>query len=177
MEKAKFVVVGGGTRSGKSAFAVRLGLALGARRAFVATALAFDDEMRARIDRHRRERDGAFTIVEEPIRLVDALAGLVGSCDVVVVDCVSHWLSNLLLRETPMESILEEVDRVVALLAERPFHAIFVTNEVGMSVHPETPLGRAFVEAAGWTHQRLGRAADEVHFAVLGRVFRIPDGG
>jgi adenosylcobinamide kinase/adenosylcobinamide-phosphate guanylyltransferase len=163
----RIVVVGGGTRSGKSALALELARKLGARRAFVATARAYDDEMRARIDRHRREREAAFETFEEPLDLPGALRRIAGP-DVVVVDCVTHWLSNLLVDGVAPEAIVERVEEAVRALSERRFHAVLVTNEVGMSVHPETPLGRAFVEVTGFANQRLSRAADDVHLAILG---------
>lgn len=165
----RIVLVGGGVRSGKSTFAVELARKLGDRRVFVATANRSDDEMIARIDRHRRERRDEFATVEAPIDLAGALAS-VDACDVVVVDCLTIWLSNLLLEKHPTEEILLRVDGVVRVLEERRFHAVVVTNEVGMSVHPPTPLGRAFVEVCGWAHQRVARAADEVYLAVLGTV-------
>jgi adenosylcobinamide kinase/adenosylcobinamide-phosphate guanylyltransferase len=159
-------------RSGKSSFAVERGLALGQRRAFIATATRSDDEMNARIDRHQVDRRDEFHTVEEPIALASALEALAGH-DVVVVDCLTHWLSNLLLRKASQEEILKQVDAVVAVLNKRHFHALLVTNEVGMSVHPPTPLGRAFVEVCGFAHQRFARAADEVHLAVLGAILLI----
>jgi len=168
----RFILVGGGVRSGKSAFAVRAALELGARRAFIATATAVDDEMTARIARHREERSDAFFTVEEPVSLAAALSSL-PPCDVVVVDCLTLWLSNLLLRGDSAAAILSQVDEVVAVVARRSFHTIVVTNEVGMSVHPPTPLGRLFQEVTGWAHQRLSRAADEIHLAILGTVVRI----
>src|SRR5579864_1893016 len=116
MQRKRIVVVGGGVRSGKSSFAVELGRRLGERRVFVATATASDDEMRARIDRHRRDREGAFATVEAPVHLADALASLEG-CDVVVVDCLTMWLSNLLLQQRSTDEILEDVDRVVGVLS------------------------------------------------------------
>jgi adenosylcobinamide kinase/adenosylcobinamide-phosphate guanylyltransferase len=175
VESKRIVVIGGGVRSGKSSFAVELAEHLGERRAFIATARESDDEMKSRIERHRRDRRDAFTTVEEPLDLERALLEL-EACDVVVVDCLTHWLSNLLMRNDPVERILEQVDGVVRTLEERRFHAILVTNEVGMSVHPPTALGRAFVEVTGWAHQRVSRAADEVHLAVLGTVVRIKPG-
>jgi adenosylcobinamide kinase/adenosylcobinamide-phosphate guanylyltransferase len=175
MDPHRIVLVGGGVRSGKSSFAVELAHRLGHRRAFVATARPSDDEMHLRIDRHRRDRQDAFTTVEEALALGDALASL-DDYDVVVVDCLTHWLSNLLLRKDPIERILEQVDGVVRVLEPRRFHAVLVTNEVGMSVHPPTPLGRAFVEVVGWAHQRISRAADEIYLAVLGTVIRIKPG-
>jgi adenosylcobinamide kinase/adenosylcobinamide-phosphate guanylyltransferase len=166
------ILIGGGVRSGKSTFAVERALELGTRRGFVATATRSDDEMKARIERHQLDRQEAFTTIEEPVALADALRSL-RTCDVVVVDCVTHWLSNLLIRKQETDAILAQVDDVVQALNERAFHAILVTNEVGMSVHPPTELGRRFVEVCGFTHQRLARAADEVHLAVLGTTLRI----
>src|SRR4051812_12236067 len=145
MNEHKIVLIGGGVRSGKSSFAVERGLTLGERRAFIATATRSDDEMNARIDRHQVDRMNAFETVEEPLALADALARLT-AYDVVVVDCLTHWFSNLLIRKLSTDDILKQVDGVVAVLQERHFHALLVSNEVGMSVHPPTPLGRAFVE-------------------------------
>ncbi|MGA7123585.1 MAG: bifunctional adenosylcobinamide kinase/adenosylcobinamide-phosphate guanylyltransferase [Polyangiaceae bacterium] len=172
MESNRIVLIGGGVRSGKSSFAVDLGQRLGQKRAFIATATRSDDEMSARIDRHQRDRRDAFTTVEAPVGLAEALDSL-AACDVVVVDCLTLWFSNLLLEKHSVDAILEKVDSVVRVLQERRFHAILVTNEVGMSVHPPTPLGRAFVEVCGWAHQRVARVADEVYLAVLGTVVRI----
>jgi adenosylcobinamide kinase/adenosylcobinamide-phosphate guanylyltransferase len=168
----KIVLIGGGVRSGKSSFAVDRGLALGERRAFIATATRSDDEMNARIDRHQVDRRNAFKTVEEPLALAGALEALIGH-DVVVVDCLTHWLSNLLVRKIAIDDILTQVDSVVTVLQKRHFHALLVTNEVGMSIHPPTPLGRAFVEICGFAHQRFARAADEIHLAVLGTMLRI----
>ena len=93
--------------------------------------------------------------------------------DVVVIDCLTLWLSNLLLHQETVEDILARADDLVRTLLKRRFHAVLVTNEVGMSVHPPTPLGRTFVEVAGWTHQRVARAADEIYLAVLGTTLKI----
>jgi adenosylcobinamide kinase/adenosylcobinamide-phosphate guanylyltransferase len=172
VERGKLVLVGGGVRSGKSALSLRLAAQLGARRAFVATAHAGDDEMRARIERHRRERAGAFDSVEAPLELAGALESLTGY-DAVVVDCVTHWLTNLLLAEHATEAILRRVEVVVEVLRTAAFHTVLVTNEVGMSIHPETALGRAFVEVAGFANQRFARASDDVYFSVMGAVLPV----
>lgn len=172
MESNRIVLIGGGVRSGKSSFAVELAQRLGQKRTFIATATRVDEEMSVRIDRHQLERQGAFTTVEAPIGLAESLTSL-PPCDVVVIDCLTLWLSNLLLEKRSVEEILEEVDLVIRALQERRFHALLVTNEVGMSVHPPTALGRAFVEVCGWAHQRVARVADEIYLAVLGAVVRI----
>jgi adenosylcobinamide kinase/adenosylcobinamide-phosphate guanylyltransferase len=172
MAENRVILVGGGVRSGKSAFAVGLGERLGERRAFIATAQAFDDEMRARIQRHREERKDRFVALEEPRDLPARLASLSGF-DVVVVDCLTLWITNLLLGEASNEQILAGVDALVEVLAARRLHVVLVTNEVGMSVHPETALGRRFQELCGWTHQRLAKVADAHFFAVMGSVIRV----
>src|SRR3954464_4060384 len=98
MHGHRIVLIGGGVRSGKSSFAIDLAHRLGRRRAFVATARPSDEEMNLRIDRHRRERQDAFTTFEQPLDLAEALTSL-DDYEVVVVDCLTHWLSNLLLRK------------------------------------------------------------------------------
>ena len=168
----QLVLVGGGVRSGKSAVALARARALGPRRAFIATAQPFDDEMRSRIALHRSERGADFRTIEEPIALAQAVAGL-EDVDAVVIDCVTIWLSNLLLRDMPLAQILERVDELVEVLGRRRFHAIVVTNEVGMGVVPETPLGRAFRDVVGLAHQRLARQSDEIDVAILGTVLRL----
>lgn len=171
MSAAELILVGGGARSGKSAFALELARGLGARRAFVATAQALDAEMAARIAAHRVERGGEFETVEAPRDLAGALARV--EADVVVVDCLTLWLSNLLLRGDDLPRIAAQVEEVAAVLGRRRLHAVLVTNEVGLGLVPETALGRAFRDAAGRTHQRLARDADRVYLAALGCVLRL----
>jgi adenosylcobinamide kinase / adenosylcobinamide-phosphate guanylyltransferase len=172
IQENRIVLVGGGVRSGKSAFAVELAHRLGKSRAFIATATAIDEEMKSRIERHRLERRDEFTTVEEPLDLSGALDALSGQ-DVVVIDCLTLWLSNLLLHQESVEAILGRADDLVRVLQKRRFHVVLVTNEVGMSIHPPTPIGRTFVEIAGWTHQRVARVADEIYLAVLGTTLKI----
>lgn len=166
------VLIGGGVRSGKSAFALGLARRLGARRVYVATAEAGDQEMAIRIDRHVRERGADFRTVEAPIRVVEAVKAI-DDADVVVLDCLTLWVSNLLLRGDSEGEMLGQVDQLVATLHEKVFHAIVVTNEVGMGVVPETPLGRAFRDVCGRAHQALAHASDEIYFGALGTMIRL----
>ena len=175
----RIALVGGGVRSGKSAFALSLARSLGERRAFIATAEPFDDEMRARIDAHARERGDAFVTLEEPVALPERIASLTG-VDVVVVDCLTLWLSNLLLRDETEGREPERIEaRIEALAAAvesaRP-HVVLVSNEVGMGVVPESRLGRVFRDLAGRAHQRLGRSASELYVAVMGAILRLRPG-
>jgi adenosylcobinamide kinase/adenosylcobinamide-phosphate guanylyltransferase len=172
---SELILVVGGARSGKSAFALARARSLGPRRAFVATAEARDGEMRERIARHREERSAEFSTVEEPLELARAVSALRG-VDVVVIDCLTLWLSNLLLRGDPPAEIASRVERLLAALATAPFRSILVTNEVGMGVVPESALGRAFRDVAGRAHQILAARADRLYLAALGTVLRIRPG-
>lgn len=166
------VVIGGGVRSGKSAFALRLAEKSTKRRIYVATAEARDEEMRERITRHRHERGGKWTTIEEPLEIPDVL-GERGEETVILLDCLTLWLSNQLLAGQSDEQTLARVDELISVQRRRGFDLIVVTNEVGMGIVPESALGRRFRDLAGWAHQRLGKAADEVYFAALGQILRL----
>jgi adenosylcobinamide kinase/adenosylcobinamide-phosphate guanylyltransferase len=170
--RKRIIFIGGGTSSGKSAFALSLARRLGQRRLFLATAQAGDDEMRERIGRHRRDRGDDFRTLEEPLAVAQAIERC-AELDVVLLDCLTLWLSNLLLEGSTPETILQRVEELAAVLARRAFHAVVVSNEVGLGIVPETHLGRIFRDLAGLTHQRISAVADEVYFAVLGTILRI----
>ena len=176
MSDSKLVLIGGGARSGKSAYAVQRALSLGSRRVFIATAEAFDDEMRARIAAHVAERANHFTTVEAPRDLERALESISvrsEAVDVVVIDCLTLWLSNLLLAEVAAAEIERRVARLAGICEAAPFPVFLVTNEVGFGLVPETALGRQFRDLAGRAHQRLARSAAEVLLAALGCMLRI----
>lgn len=166
------VLIGGGVRSGKSAFALDLARRLGTRRLFIATAEARDLEMAARISRHVRERGADFRTIESPLEVVGSLDAA-REVDVVVLDCLTLWLSNLLLRGDSEMAILGQVDRLIETIREKPIHAILVTNEVGMGIVPESALGRSFRDLAGRAHQALAARADEIYFGALGTMIRL----
>ncbi|HTP25164.1 MAG TPA: bifunctional adenosylcobinamide kinase/adenosylcobinamide-phosphate guanylyltransferase [Anaeromyxobacteraceae bacterium] len=168
----KLILVGGGARSGKSAFALALGRQLGERRAFLATAQDLDAEMEARIASHRRERGDEFVTLEEPLDVPGAVAR-VRLADVLVIDCLTLWISNLLVRGDHAEDIAGEVRRLTEALAAQTFHAVLVTSEVGLGIVPESALGRAFRDAAGSAHQELASRAHRLYFAALGCVIRL----
>ena len=132
MTARRVVFVGGGARSGKSAFALVRARELGERRAFVATARAYDGEMEDRIARHRAERPD-FTTLEEPVALPERIASLSGF-DVAVVDCLTLWLSNLLIDGIAPPEIERRVGDLVRALRAAPCHVVLVSNEVGMGV-------------------------------------------
>jgi adenosylcobinamide kinase / adenosylcobinamide-phosphate guanylyltransferase len=171
----RVVLIGGGARSGKSRFALTRAAELGPRLAFVATARAYDDDMAARIARHRVDRPAAFVTYEEPVALAERLLAL-RDVDAVVVDCLTLWLSNLLLDRLPAEEVERRVTALAEVLPRVVPSVVLVTNEVGMGLHPETELGRLFRDLAGRAHQTLAAVSDEVHLAVLGTVLRLKPG-
>lgn len=175
MTGGRSILVGGGARSGKSSFALAHARRLGTRRVLLATAEALDPEMQARIARHRADRGSDFRTIEEPVEVADALRAI-DDADVVVIDCLTLWLSNLLLRGEAPERVLERAGELARTVTERPFTTILVTNEVGMGIVPENALARTFRDLAGAVHQRLAHAADEIHVAILGTVLRLRPG-
>jgi adenosylcobinamide kinase/adenosylcobinamide-phosphate guanylyltransferase len=170
--RGRFILIGGGARSGKSRFALQRALRLGRRRIFLATAQPFDKEMSERIARHRDERGAGFTTVEEPLNLPQALAAITGA-DVVLIDCLTLWLSNLLMREEAEAPALRRIDDLVGVVAARRRHIVLVSNEVGLGLVPDTPLGRLFRDLTGYAHQRLSAVADELYLGAMGQMLRL----
>ena len=165
-------LVTGGARSGKSRYALSL-LEGSASVTFIATAEALDDDMRRRIARHRAERPASWSTVEAPRDLAVALEGVPADA-AVVVDCLTLWVSNLLMSAGDAAGSDEpwypadEVDAAVAALERRPGKTVVVTNEVGLGVVPPTPLGRAYRDALGRVNQRVAAVADGVVLLVAG---------
>jgi adenosylcobinamide kinase/adenosylcobinamide-phosphate guanylyltransferase len=170
--RPRLILIGGGARSGKSRFALTRALALGQRPLFVATAERSDDEMRDRIARHAAERDAVFDTLEEPRALPEALAAD-RDHDVVLVDCLTIWISNLLVDGMPAAAVEERIGALAAALATRRAHVVIVSNEVGMGLVPDTPLGRVFRDLTGRAHQRIAAVADELYLAAMGVLLRL----
>jgi adenosylcobinamide kinase/adenosylcobinamide-phosphate guanylyltransferase len=167
----------GGVRSGKSREALRVAASMprGSRGAFLATAQALDGDMDARIARHRAERPKGWATVEEPYDVMAACEGLAGKVDVVVLDCLTLWVSNLLLRGDEEKSILAAADALADFLVERRFSLIIVSNEVGAGVHPATDIGLRFRDALGGVNQRIAAAVDRVSYMVAGLCMTVKD--
>ncbi|MBC7667756.1 bifunctional adenosylcobinamide kinase/adenosylcobinamide-phosphate guanylyltransferase [Caulobacter sp. DWR2-3-1b2] len=168
-----FTLVLGGARSGKSAFAQGEAEAqaalVGGRLVMIATAQAFDDEMVERIARHRLDRGEAWVTLEAPIDLSAALAGLSAS-DIVVVDCLTLWLSNLILTEQDIPAAAAELVEATAGFDGALW---LVANEVGFGIVPDNALARRFRDEAGRLHQVLAQAADNVTLVVAGLTLRM----
>ena len=154
----------GGARSGKSRHAQALAEATGLRRTYLATAEARDEEMAARIAQHQAERGAGWQTLEAPLDMPNAL-GTVADNDVVLVDCLTLWLTNVMLGDRDVE---KEMEALVAALVAAPQPVILVSNEVGLGLVPETPLGRAFRDAQGRLNQRMAEEVAEVRFVAAG---------
>lgn len=162
------ILIGGGSRSGKSRYALEKALHVEGTRAFIATAQAFDEEMAARIHRHREDRDKGFTTIEEPIELAQAVAE--ARFDVIVVDCLTLWLSNIMLANAGCDRKIEELIEASQSATKT---VIYVTNEVGSGIVPDNALARDFRDRAGSLNQRVASIAQEVYLMVFGQPLRV----
>jgi adenosylcobinamide kinase/adenosylcobinamide-phosphate guanylyltransferase len=155
----------GGARSGKSRFAEGLASASGLDRVYVATAQAFDDEMRERITEHRGRRDAAWRTVEAPLDLAGCLAREAAPGRIVLVDCLTLWLTNALLGHLDVE---REIEGLLASLSRSRGPVLLVSNEVGSGVVPDNALARAFRDHQGRLNQRVAAIASRVTLIVAG---------
>jgi adenosylcobinamide kinase/adenosylcobinamide-phosphate guanylyltransferase len=155
----------GGARSGKSSFAEKLIGDSGLARVYIATATGSDEEMQARIAHHRSRRGESWTTIEEPLALVAALSREVAAGRAVLVDCLTLWLSNLMFAERDLEN---ESRELAAFLRSSPHPIILVSNEVGLGLVPDTPLGRRFRDAQGRLNQIVAAAVPNVLFIAAG---------
>ena len=163
----KRTLVTGGGRSGKSRYALDLALPRDSK-AFIATAEPLDDEMRARIAKHREDRGEEFITIEEPFDLAAALQSLPEGTEVAVIDCLTVWLGNLVHRHRSGEGGFPEVPALVEVLRDPPCDLIIVTNEVGMGIVPNSEIARRFRDLAGTVNQTVAALADEVVLMVSG---------
>lgn len=155
----------GGARSGKTSVALARAEASGLAPVMVATAQAFDAEMAARIAAHRAERGSAWGLVEEPLDLAGVLRREAGPARILVVDCLTLWLSNVVLAERDAEA---EIAGLTAALADLAGPAILVSNEVGLGIVPDTALGRRFRDLQGRLNREAARLADRATLVVAG---------
>ncbi|RIX99266.1 bifunctional adenosylcobinamide kinase/adenosylcobinamide-phosphate guanylyltransferase [Aureimonas flava] len=156
----------GGARSGKSAFAEALVSASGLRPLYLATGRAFDAEMRARIAEHRERRPPPWETVEAPLRLAEALRREAHGDRAVLVDCLTLWLTNLMLEDHDVPAAFAAL--ATALAAPLPGLVVIVSNEVGLSIVPDNRMARDFRDHAGRLHQRVAALAGEVTFVAAG---------
>jgi len=173
------ILVTGGSRSGKSGFALELAREYEGPRIFLATAQPFDEEMARRIAAHQRDRPAGWELREEPVRVPEALEGALRKARTVIVDCVTVWVANLLLADDSFDegSAAAQagslVSRVRAAEASAAAAVIVVTNEVGSGIVPDNAISRRFRDCAGRANQVIACEADEVYAMISGIQIRI----
>ena len=157
----------GGARSGKSEMALRYTETHFKKTLFLATARVLDEEMMERVRLHRAARGPAWELLEEPVEIPRVLQLKCDRFDAVLIDCLTVWLSNVLI-EKGEESVSHYEEALLAALSGRSQALVLVANEVGMGIVPESPLGRAFRDMAGRLNQRIAAMADRVVITVAG---------
>ncbi len=161
--------VTGGCRSGKSSYALILAENLSASpRIYLATCRPQDEEMRNRVARHQADRGDRWVTEEEPLRLPEALSRLRKESGVVLVDCLTLWIANLMLSGAGPDKIEEAAERLVQALSADGCPVVLVSNEVGAGIVPENALARTYRDAVGTVNQRMAACADTVLFMVAG---------
>lgn len=157
----------GGVRSGKSRYAEQMAKDLGGELLYLATAEPLDSEMEARIANHQQQRGAAWRLVEEPIHLADMLAQEAREGRTILVECLTLWLTNLLMRED--EALFSrQRSALLTLLPKLSGEILLVSNETGLGIVPMDPLSRRFCDEAGWLHQELAQICERVTWVVAG---------
>jgi len=157
----------GGARSGKSSYAEQLAKESGKEVIYIATAKVLDDEIKERVKHHQNSRPDSWVTVEEPLNLADALQQWVSSNRIVLVDCLTMWVTNL-LTENDEDNMQHKLEQLVKQLPLYSGSIIFVSNEVGMGIIPMGELTRKYVDEAGRLHQQLAQQVDNVILMVAG---------
>jgi len=167
MKKNVFVI--GGCRSGKSSFALdRAQKFSGDNKVFIATCIPQDDEMKHRVMRHQEERSRNWHTVEAPVDLPEAIVDSGNEADLILVDCLTLWINNLLMENHDSDQILDEVQKLTRAVASVACPVILVSNEVGTGIVPENMLARLYRDLVGSTNQAVAECADQVVWMVAG---------
>jgi len=164
----------GGARSGKSRFAERLAADSGLAVTYIATSQALDGEMTERIAHHRERRPAHWTLVEEPLQLARVLCEQAAAQRCLLVDCLTLWLTNLLMLDDAAR-LAEERNALLECLDGLPGRILLVSNETGLGVVPLGELTRRYVDEAGWLHQAVAERAQRVTFMVAGLPMTLKD--
>lgn len=162
----RHVLILGGARSGKTSFSEKLAMGSGTKPAYLATAQALDAEMRERVASHQAGRSGRFATIEEPLDLAGALTRAARHHDVILVDCLTLWITNLLMANKDVAGAVSELGETLSRIEAA--RIILVSNEVGMGIVPDNAMARTFRDLAGSAHQRLAEICDDVYFVVAG---------
>ncbi len=173
----KLIFILGGARSGKSAYALKLTEAMAGKKLYLATAQALDKEMAEKIKNHKKQRGSKWTTIEEPIKVADVIRWD-KKHDVLLLDCLTLWVSNLMSKESGVRSqksevIYKNINQLISTCKNSKANIVVVSNEVGLGIVPDNPLARRFRDIAGYANQKMAEAADEVYFVAAGMPMRM----
>ncbi|WP_066635436.1 bifunctional adenosylcobinamide kinase/adenosylcobinamide-phosphate guanylyltransferase [Desulfolucanica intricata] len=175
--KGKLILVLGGSRSGKSSVAEKFAAGLGQKVVYIATAAVLDNEMARRVEKHRAVRPGNWETIEETHEINNILRNLGQETEVFLLDCLTLWISNLLLDDMLMSGkptaekekyIVNRIEEFCQTASAMPAHMIVVSNEVGQGIVPEYPISRLYRDIVGLANQMVAKYADEVYLTVAG---------
>jgi len=164
----KIIFITGGARSGKSQFAQELAQKFPGPKAYLATAQALDEEMAERIERHKKNRSPGWQTLEEPRQITSVIKESGEHYSLILLDCLTLWISNLMTAGWNEKKILREADRLLLACRGMKGSLILVGNEVGMGIVPDNPQARIFRDLSGQIQQKIAGEADEVYFMVCG---------
>lgn len=180
MRRGKFYFITGGARSGKSSFAEKIAENSGKRVTYIATAEALDEEMAARISEHRKRRPRSWSTIEEPYRVTSVLEEVGQNEGVVLIDCLTLLISNLLFSPSAKEGsqpseqdVLSEINNLARSARASRADVVIVSNEVGLGVVPEYPQARLYRDLTGWANQTMAEEADHAYFLISGMALDI----
>lgn len=164
----KIIFITGGVRSGKSKYAINLAKNTAREIIFLATGVAKDEEMKKRIKEHKESRPDRWRTIEETKNISSILLDIQPPCELVIIDCLTFFVSNLLLEGVDEESILQEIKKIVDTILQVNYTIIVVSNEVGGGIVPDNELGRRFRDIIGLANQIMAKSAHEVYLIVSG---------
>ncbi len=164
----RMIFITGGCRSGKSRYALDFANRHFSKKLFLATSEALDEEMAQRIENHKKVRGPEWQTIEEPVDIVNKIKKDGAGAEVILIDCLTLWLYNLLMRWDNDLRIMEETEKLIDSLKNSPTSSILVSNEVGMGIVPADPLSRRYRDLLGAMNQRIAAALDTVIFMVSG---------
>ena len=172
--RGKIIFIIGGARSGKSSFALKEASTIPGKKAYIATAEALDSEMKVRIERHKKDRGNNWDTYEEPLKIAEIFREIKDKYNVIVIDCLTLWLSNLVSRNS---DIIYEIEKFINALRITPAYRTgrhyalriyIVSNEVGMGIVPDNEMAREFRDVTGVLNQKIAEIADEVYVVTAG---------
>ena len=162
------IFITGGCRSGKSRYALDYANQHYSKKLYLATCEALDEEMAQRIEHHKKMRGPEWQTIEEPIEIVEKIRQYGDKVEVILLDCITLWLSNLLIKWNDDLRVMEEVNQLIDTIKQSQTFFIMVSNEVGMGIVPAEPLSRRFRDLSGMANQKIAEMADTVIFTVSG---------